>query len=74
MVGHEPYATHRDRINVRGVLLPSQESGCDEPSRGVHKRTALGCTFDTPAAEAPEWADRARLHPPEETDDSPEEN
>lgn len=46
MINHEPYKSHSDRINVRGVLLPSQESGCDEPSRGVHKRTALGCTFD----------------------------
>lgn len=51
MIGHEPYASHRDRINVRGALLPSQESGCDEPSRGVHKRTALGCTFDSLGSE-----------------------
>ena len=51
MIGHEPYASHRDRINVRGVLLPSRESGCDEPSRGVHKRTALGCTFDSLGSE-----------------------
>jgi hypothetical protein len=51
MIGHEPYASYRDRINVKGVLLPSQESGCDEPSRGVHKRTALGCTFDSLGSE-----------------------
>ncbi|MEN8006553.1 MAG: M64 family metallopeptidase [Candidatus Krumholzibacteriota bacterium] len=51
MIGHEPYVSHRDRINVRGVLLPSRESGCDEPSRGVHKRTALGCTFDSLGSE-----------------------
>jgi hypothetical protein len=51
MIGHEPYASHRDHINVRGVLLASQESGCDEPSRGVHKRTALGCTFDSLGSE-----------------------
>ena len=51
MVGHEPYASLSHRINVRGVLLPSQESGCDEPSRGVHKRTALGCTFDSLGSE-----------------------
>jgi len=51
MTGQEPYASHRDMINVRGVLLPSQESGCDEPSRGVHKRTALGCTFDSLGSE-----------------------
>ena len=51
MIGHEPYNSHRDRINVRGVLLCSRESGCDEPSRGVHKRTALGCTFDSLGSE-----------------------
>jgi hypothetical protein len=51
MVGHEPYTSLSHRINVRGVLLPSQESGCDEPSRGVHKRTALGCTFDSLGSE-----------------------
>ncbi len=42
------YAGH---INVRGVLKPSQESGCDEPSRGVHRNTALGCTFDSLGSE-----------------------
>lgn len=51
MLDHEPYASHRDAISVRGVLLPSQESGCDEPSRGVHRRTALGCTFDSLGSE-----------------------
>ena len=51
MIGHEPYLSNRDHINVRGALLPSQESGCDEPSRGVHKRTSLGCTFDSLGSE-----------------------
>jgi hypothetical protein len=51
MINHDPYNSHRHQINVRGVLLPSQESGCDEPSRGVHKRTALGCTFDSLGSE-----------------------
>lgn len=51
MINHEPYNSHRDHINVRGVLLPSQESGCDEPSRGVHRRTSLGCTFDSLGSE-----------------------
>ena len=51
LLGHEPYAAHRDAISVRGVLLPSQESGCDEPSRGVHRRTSLGCTFDSLGSE-----------------------
>ena len=51
MMGHEPYRAYHDLINIRGVLLPSQEPGCDEPSRGVHRRTALGCTFDSLGSE-----------------------
>jgi len=51
ILGHEPYASLADRFNVWGVLKPSQESGCDEPSRGVHKNTALGCTFDSLGSE-----------------------
>jgi len=51
MIAHEPYNSYRDRINVRGVLLPSQQSGCDEPSRGVHRRTSVGSTFDSLGSE-----------------------
>lgn len=51
LLGHEPYQAHAGQINVRGVLKPSQESGCDEPSRGVHRNTALGCTFDSLGSE-----------------------
>jgi len=51
LLDHQPYAAHRDAISVRGVLRPSQESGCDEPSRGVWRRTALGCTFDSLGSE-----------------------
>ena len=51
MLDHEPYSSYRQQINIRGVLLPSQESGCDEPSRGVYRRTVLGCTFDSLESE-----------------------
>jgi len=51
LIQHEPYNSYREVINVRGVLLPSQEPGCDEPSRGIHRRTALGCTFDSLGSE-----------------------
>jgi hypothetical protein len=51
LLGHEPYRGLAEHFNIRGVLLPSQESGCDEPSRGVHRRTALGCTFDSLGSE-----------------------
>jgi len=48
---HEPYRTHKDRFNVRGVFRPSQESGISEPSHGSFKRTTLGCTFDSLGSE-----------------------
>ena len=51
MMAHEPYASFREHINIKGVLQPSQEAGCDEPSRGVHRRTALDCTFDSLGSE-----------------------
>lgn len=51
LLGAEPYARVRDRINVYGVLKPSDESGIDEPSHGSYKRTALGATFDSLGSE-----------------------
>jgi len=47
LLGHEPYRGLADSFNLWGVLKPSQENGCDEPSRGVHRNTALGSTFDS---------------------------
>ncbi len=47
----EPYASFTDRINVRGVLRPSQDSGIDEPSRGAWRRTAVGASFDSLGSE-----------------------
>ena len=51
LLGYEPYASYRRSINVRGVLAPSQERGCDEPSRGVYRNTRLGSTFDSLGSE-----------------------
>jgi len=51
LLGHEPYASRADRFNVRGILAVSQDAGCDEPSRGVFARTALGCSFDALGSE-----------------------
>jgi hypothetical protein len=47
MLEHEPYKSMADNFNIWGVLKPSQETGCDEPSRGIHRNTALGSTFDS---------------------------
>lgn len=47
LLSQEPFASLKGKLSVRGVLQPSQERGCDEPTRGVHRNTALGCTFNS---------------------------
>jgi hypothetical protein len=47
----EPYRTRRDRFNVTGLLKPSAESGCDEPSFASFRNTALGASFDSFGSE-----------------------
>jgi hypothetical protein len=51
MLNHEPYRSRADRFNIRGVLKVSQDTGCDEPTRGVFARTPLGCTFNSLGSE-----------------------
>ncbi len=51
LLAAEPYASFADRINVRGVLRPSQDAGIDEPSHGVWRRTAIGASFDSFGSE-----------------------
>lgn len=45
--GFEPYKTHKRKFNIYGVLKPSEESGCDEPRRGIFKNTALNSAFNS---------------------------
>ena len=45
MLSQEPYASSKDRISIRGVMLPSFESGVDEPTKGAWRSTALGASF-----------------------------
>lgn len=51
LLGHEPFASLKANFNVSGVWKPSQEQGCDEPSRGVWRSTALGVAFDALGSE-----------------------
>lgn len=51
LFSREPYRSRRDAFNVWGVWRPSAESGCDEPSHGVYKQTALGASFDALGSE-----------------------
>ncbi len=42
-----PFATRKERFNIFGVLKPSDESGCDEPTKNIFKNTALSTTFNS---------------------------
>jgi hypothetical protein len=47
MLSQEPYASNKHRINIRGVVLPSLDSGADEPTKGVWRSTAIGASFNS---------------------------
>jgi hypothetical protein len=47
----DPYKTYRNMFNIYGVFRPSEENGCDEPSHGVFKKTAVSATFDSLGSE-----------------------
>jgi hypothetical protein len=42
----EPFTSARGRFNIRGVWQPSEDRGCDEPSRGLWRSTSVGASFD----------------------------
>jgi len=43
----EPFQSHRDCFNIRGVFKASEESGIDDPARGRFVRTVLNATYRT---------------------------
>jgi hypothetical protein len=47
----EPLKSYRDDFNIRGVFVPSLESGVDEPRKGVVKNTPFGMSFNTFGSE-----------------------
>jgi hypothetical protein len=47
----EPFASMRDRFNVRAVHVPSADPGVDEPRKGLLRDTAFGMSFDTFGSE-----------------------
>lgn len=49
--GFEPYRTYRENFNIFGVFMSSEESGCDEPRRGIFRKTALSATFNSLGSE-----------------------
>ena len=51
LFSQEPYRTYKDMFNIYGVYKPSEQSGCDEPRRGVFKNTTLGASFNSLGSE-----------------------
>ncbi len=47
----EPYKSRKNDFNIYGVFKPSVDSGCDEPSHGVYKNTAVNTTFFSMGSE-----------------------
>ncbi len=50
-LSQEPFASAKGKFNLRGVWKASRDSGCDEPSRGVWRDTAIGTSFDSLGSE-----------------------
>ena len=53
-LGQEPDVSASEEgsnSNIRGVWSPSQDQGCDEPSRGIWKATSIGASFDSLGSE-----------------------
>lgn len=48
---YEPYASMKEAFNIRGVILPSEESGVDEPRAGIFKNTSLNSSFNALGSE-----------------------
>jgi hypothetical protein len=43
----EPYKSNQNRFNIYGLFSSSNESGCDEPRKGIYKNTTLNASFNT---------------------------
>lgn len=51
MLTSEPYVNYKNKINIYGVLKPSNESGVDEPRANIYKNTAISSTFNSMGSE-----------------------
>lgn len=47
LFNYEPYDRYRESFNVRGVMVPSEESGCTMPGDKIYKNTAMRFSFWT---------------------------
>jgi hypothetical protein len=46
LLAEEPYSSRSAAISIRGVVLPSRDQGCDEPTRGIWRSTAVNASFN----------------------------
>ncbi len=51
LFAYEPYKSRKADFNVWALCPASKESGISRPSTGIHKRSALGCTYDAFGSE-----------------------
>ncbi len=51
LFAYEPYKSRKSDFNVWALCPVSKESGISRPSTGIHKRSALGCTYDAFGSE-----------------------
>ncbi|MCF8350339.1 MAG: IgA Peptidase M64 [Bacteroidales bacterium] len=42
-----PYDQNKDKFNIRGVLVPSKQSGGDKPAEGIWKHTIVSSSYST---------------------------
>jgi len=47
LLSQSPYDSRRAGINIRGVVAPSADEGCDQPTRGIWRSTAVGSSFNS---------------------------
>ncbi len=47
LLGTEPFKSNKNKINVWAIFVPSQQSGPDQPQKGIFHNTALGLSFNS---------------------------
>ena len=47
LFGYAPYDRYKNSFNVRGVMVPSEESGCTEPGDHIYRNTAMRFSYWT---------------------------
>lgn len=47
LFSYEPYASYRDKFNIKAIMAPSKDSGVSIPGEDIWKNTAVNCSFYT---------------------------